>query len=150
MEKYRSHPRIDDILEVIRRWEDVRAKKWLTAEQKEALKDPSTEYTLLINENGEYELVQYEKIPAPENISAFAFERGGSHWVVYWHERGTGEFLLPLRQDDIVVLDCIGGEPVCVKESEGMCALPADKKRYIQSALPGESLREAFQNARVV
>ena len=62
VEKFHTNPRTDDVFEVMRRWEDVRVKNWLTQEQKEALRDPDTEYTLLINEEKEYELVPYEKI----------------------------------------------------------------------------------------
>ena len=94
-----SHPRIGDLLEVMRRWEDVRARGWLTAAQKEALKSPTQEHHLYKNESGEYELVEWRQIPiggktlAP-GLRAFIFERGGKRVVAYWHTCGNGRFAL--------------------------------------------------------
>ena len=43
-----AHPRSSDIMEVMRRWEDVRKRGLLTPEQKEQLKDLEVEHTLLL------------------------------------------------------------------------------------------------------
>ncbi len=56
LEIFKKNPNTYEILEMMSRWEDVRAKKWLTPEQKEMLKDPNAEYTLLKKPNGDYEL----------------------------------------------------------------------------------------------
>ncbi len=94
-----AHPRIGDLLEVMRRWEDVRARSWLTAAQKEALKSPTQEHHLYKNESGEYELVEWRQIPiggktlAP-GLRAFIFERGGKRVVAYWHTCGRGRYVL--------------------------------------------------------
>ena len=63
LDRAARHPRIKDLMEVMRRWEDVRAKRWLTPEQKERLKDPVREHHLYLNEAGEYELVEWKQIP---------------------------------------------------------------------------------------
>ena len=93
----RAHPRMGDILETMRRWEDVRARKWLTPDQKEMLKDPNAEYHLYLNEASEYELVRWEEIPdvCGGQVRAFVFERGGERYVAYWHVSGEGTMLLP-------------------------------------------------------
>lgn len=95
----RKHPRGDDLMEVMRRWEDVRAKGWLTAEMKEALKSPTQEHHLYVNEKGEYELLEMEMLDtaakAP-NARAFIFERGGKRMIAYWHTNGSGKLEVDL------------------------------------------------------
>ena len=93
----RAHPRMGDILETMRRWEDVRTQKWLTDAQKEMLKDPNAEYHLYLNAASEYELVRWEEIPdvCGGQVRAFVFERGGERYVAYWHVSGEGTMLLP-------------------------------------------------------
>ena len=147
LSKFDNHPRIDDILEVMRRWEDVRKTHWLTDAQKDELKKPGREHTLLINEKGEYELTPYEKIPTPENLSAFFFERGGENWIVYWHERGEGKAGLPLDAGSITVYDAIGGEAISVAAAQGGCVLPVGHKRYLRSSADKETLLKAFERA---
>ncbi len=86
-------PRLDDIMETLRRWEDVRARNWLTSEQKEALKSSTQEHHLYVNENGEYELHEIEMLPTPAKapkLRGFMFERGGLTVVAYWHTSGKG------------------------------------------------------------
>ena len=88
-----EHPRAEDLLEVMRRWEDVRAKRWLTAEQKAMLKDPPKEFHLYRNERGEYELHEIEMLPTPaaaKAIRGFLFERAGKRVIACWHRFGEG------------------------------------------------------------
>lgn len=92
-----KHPRADDLLEVMRRWEDVRARNWLTAEQKEALKSPTQEHHLLVNGKGEYELVPVREIRGVAGgcVSAFLFSRNGRRVVMMWHNTGKGRISFP-------------------------------------------------------
>ena len=88
-----KHPRTDDLLAVMRRWEDVRAKRWLTPSQREALKDPKREFHLFADEAGKYELVEIEMLPTPDgakHLRGFVFERGGKRIVACWHTAGEG------------------------------------------------------------
>lgn len=93
----RRHPRMGDILETMRRWEDVRARKWLTPAQKELLKDPKREFHLYLNGKGEYELVEIALVEgvAGGKVRAFVFERNGRRTVAHWHVDGTGTLALP-------------------------------------------------------
>ena len=137
-------------MEVLRRWEDVREKKWLTDEQKEQLKDLDQEHILLVNEQKEYELVPYNEIfniDAP--VSAFSFTRGGENYIVYWHRTGNGEIVLPLNAEDLTVVDQLWEAPLALKSADGGVVLPAGQRRYVRSKLPVEKLVEAFQNAKV-
>ena len=88
-----KHPRCDDLLEGVRRWEDVRARGWLTDGQREALKDPKREFHLYLNESGEYELCEIEMLPAPaaaKHLRGFLFRREGKTHLAYWHTAGVG------------------------------------------------------------
>ena len=92
-----KHPRLSDLLEVVRRWEDVRARNWLTAEQKESLKSATQEHHLLVNGKGEYELVPVHEIRgvAGGRVSAFLFSRNGRRVVTMWHNTGKGRISFP-------------------------------------------------------
>ena len=88
-----THPRADDLLGVMRRWEDVRAKRWLTDAQRAALRDPKREFHLFTDEAGAYELVEIEMLPTPadaKHLRGFLFVRGGKRIVACWHTAGEG------------------------------------------------------------
>ena len=128
------HPRIDDLMEVMRRWEDVRAKGWLTQGQKEELKSPTREHHLYLNENGEYELVEWTQIPiggetlAP-GLRAFVFERSGKRIVAYWHTSGRAKYALA---DD-------AGTTI---DAEGL--------KYFETTLSVDAVRTAFAGAKEI
>ncbi|MDD4623577.1 MAG: hypothetical protein PHG71_10120, partial [Kiritimatiellae bacterium] len=125
-----KHPRMADLLEVMRRWEDVRAKKWLTAEQRVALKDAEREFHLDIDEKGEYALREIEMLPTSaeaKELRGFVFERGGKRVVAYWHTRGEGEFAF---------------------DWAGPKTLKADKVRYLETLLAKAEIIRAFTAAK--
>ena len=135
------HPRADDLLEVLRRWEDVRVSGWLTEAQKQQIIDNQLqEHILLVNEQKAYELVPYAQIPtADERLRAFGFERNGRSYVVYWHTKGESTLTLPAAvtlQDELY-------EPA--KETD---TLPVSRRRYASSEMPLEQLTKLFLNAK--
>ena len=148
-----KNPRTDDNFEVLRRWEDVRRKKWLTKEQKEMLKNIKQEHTLLINESGEYELVPYDEIKEAnarcQDIKAFSFTRANKNYIVFWHATGDGKVRLPLDISDVVVEEEIGGEKTVIEQDGTSIVSPLSHKRYLSSTLPMETLIEAFKNCEV-
>ena len=147
---FRTHPRIRDILEVFRRWEDVRARRLLTDEQKEALKDPGKEHVLLLNGDGAYELIPYEQIPTGDRrIRAFLFERNGLRWAVYWHLSGEGTLRLPLLSSCSVSAEP-DGEPVPVRAESGGYLLPAADRLWLKTDASEAELREAFSRAFLI
>ncbi len=151
LDKFRKHPRMADIFEVMRRWEDVRAKNWLTKAQKEALKNLDQEHILLVNEKNEYELVPYNEIPnvAGGNVRAFMFDRNGSRYVVYWHASGHAEIELPLKAADIDLRSEINGGKVPFNAGEGSVVIPADGRRYLKTGLSREAIIRAFTAAKL-
>jgi hypothetical protein len=93
------HPRIADLLETMRRWEDVRVKKWLTPEHKQMLKSSTQEHHLYVNEKGEYELIPIFMMESPKNakeIRAFRFNRNGKNVIALWHTTGKGKVEMSL------------------------------------------------------
>ena len=127
----KAHPRTADILEVMRRWEDVRARNWLTPAMKTSLRVPGREHHLYLEPNGEYALYETEMLSSPAgapHIRAFAFERKGRQTVAYWHMRGKGEFTVDI--------------------GDGAKRYPADGLRYIESGLSRKDLRAAWTAAR--
>jgi hypothetical protein len=145
--RFENNPRTNDILEVIRRWEDAREKNLLTQEQKEMLRDPDTEYTLLINEVGEYELVPYYEISVSEknvDISAFSFERCGKSYAVCWHKTGSGELSLNTSKESVSCEKELGGERIAVGGDTDCTIIPVSGKCYISSNMTIEELRKIF------
>lgn len=129
----KRHPRLADLMEVMRRWEDVRAKNWLSDAQKEALKSSTQEHHLYVNENGEYELHEIEMLPAPAaapGLRGFAFERKGRRVVAFWHTSGEGTAEAPLGD----------GGSAATLHAAGM--------RYLVTDLPFAGVRDAFAAAK--
>ena len=134
LDRAARHARIKDLMEVMRRWEDVRAKNWLTSEQKELLKDPVREHHLYLNEAGEYELVEWKQIPIgggklSSGLRAFLFECGGKRIVAYWHTSGRARYALA---------DGAGTEI----EAEGL--------QYFKTDLSAVATADAFMNSREI
>ncbi|RLD36258.1 MAG: hypothetical protein DRI73_01000, partial [Bacteroidetes bacterium] len=109
LEKFDLHPRTPDNLEVLRRWEEVRAQKWLTEEQKHMLQNLEQEHILLINEQKEFEMLPYNQIMDVANgsreVRAFIFERNNDLYVVYWHISESKRLELPLASESIILLE---------------------------------------------
>lgn len=138
--RWQKHPHPDDLLEVLRRWEDVRTSDLLTPEQKKSIRDnPLQEHILLLNEEKQYELVPYEQIPTKDkNIRAFLFTRQGKNWVAYWHESGEGEVSLAPNAE---VYDELFEEPTTY--ANGIA--PASYRRYWKTDLPKEEILQLLQ-----
>jgi len=148
-----ANERRDDIFEVIRRWEDARRMDLFTDEQKKLIADPDTEYTLLINEDGEYELTPYYKIENAANgnelISAFYFERRNKSYVVCWHKTGSGELNVPLKLEEFDYERELGGEKeTATVTGNGIC-LSVSGKRYFSADISREEIVCAFKNAEL-
>ena len=130
LEEINGHPRRHDLLETLRRWEDVRTRNWLTAAQKaEILANPEQERHLYLNEAGEYELLPIEMLQAPEKakgVRAFLFERKGRRVVACWHMTGSGRLSVALG---------------------GAGEVPLDDLRYIETDLPKNEVRAAWAKA---
>ena len=149
---FRTHPRTRDILEVFRRWEDVRAKGWLTKEQKEELKDLDQEHILLLNSSGGYELTPYEQIPtADSRVRAFIFQRGGKSVVVFWHTEGNGTLRLPLKHKVRLSREIDRGN-IRFRTETGKEALllPVGDRSYLTTDADPSLIRDAFASCSLL
>jgi len=142
---FKTNPRTPDTFEVMRRWEDIRAKNWLTEEQKVMLRDPDREFILLVNENGDYELVEYTRIKLPEaidaDVTAYVFERANKAYVVTWSTKGEANLKLDLAGDLEYEVQ-LGGETIPFENG----ILPLAGRRYLSGASK-DALVKAFENA---
>jgi len=120
------------------------------------LRDAGQEFTLLLNEKNEYELVPYDRIANVANESkeviAFIFKRNNDLYVVYWHISTDKKLELPLHPGDFVLLEKIGREIQVIAGQNGDKAiLPAGNRRYLKTGkLNREQLIAAFRNARIL
>ncbi len=153
IENFRRHPRTDDNLEVIRRWEEVRATDWLTEDQKLSLRNEEQEHILLLDEEGELELQPCEQIltiPGEHAvIRAFVFNRHNKVWVVYWHTCGDGEMELPVTSSKVQLFEEPGLEIPLQAGAESI-TVPVGKRRYIQFDLSKEEVIDLFSRVRLV
>jgi hypothetical protein len=137
LDELEKHPRTADNLEVIRRWEEVRERSWLTGEQKYALRNLNQEHTLFINESGGFELLPWEEIKdvakGSPAVRAFVFERDGGAWVAYWHPSGEGTLRIPTGVSRLLVMRQ-PGKPLAEYASGKEAKVPLGEVRYLYFA----------------
>lgn len=137
----RCHPRMADLWEVMRRWEDVRAKGWLTEEQKRAIRQPQKEHTLLLNAENEYELVSCERMKTSvADITVYRFERDGKQWVSLWHNTGECDLFLPVPASAVAYFREIDRDRLPVTPTAGGCVIRVADRCYLRTQLTKEEL----------
>jgi hypothetical protein len=154
LEAMDAHPRTPDNLEVIRRWEKVRAQKWLTQKQKASLRNLEQEHILLINEQGQFALVtctQIEKVAGTDAPGrAFLFAYQGSTWIAYWHTSGEAALQIALPGKQITLMKDLG-KPLPVKAEGNWTKLPLGERRFVRlRGVTREEAISAFQNATIL
>ncbi len=136
LKRFEEHPRTADNLEVIRRWEEVRATDWLTEADKEALREGNREYHLLINEQGEYELVEYEPIltaaAGSRELRAFLFNRRGEWYLRYWHIAGNKKLQLPVAPSRATLYKQLRQPEPFLSTSQTEVTVPLNGCHYIK------------------
>ena len=147
----KAHPRIADILETFRRWEAARKEGFLSEEQKLALHNTSVEHTLLINEEGAYELCPTTRIEGAAGgdarLTAYLLERRGKTYVSLFHTTGGGKLSIPLNADQLLYEKELGGAQLPVAECNGKASITVDDRHYLSTELDRDSVIKAIQNA---
>jgi len=147
-----KHPRIKDIMEVMRRWEYARVNNLITEKEKENLKTSGQEHTLLINEEGGYELVPYFEVKGvggeDANISAFVFERLGKAYAVIWHRTGEAKISIPLS--DAKYERDLGKELLPIENKDGNITVKIDDAAYLSSDISVEELKDKLLKSTLV
>ncbi len=148
-----KHPRTNDNLEVIRRWEEVRANDILTEKERESLKNEMQEHILLIDKKGDFELQPYEQIEnvanGNKNLRAFIFERNNKTWVVYWHTSGNGKVELSVDAKKVKLFEELGKD-VSFQSGNGKVTLPVDNRRYLEFNLTKDQVLNLFAKANLI
>ena len=147
----KAHPRADDILETMRRWNDLRRRGPLDERWRTMLRDASREHHLLVNGKGEYELVEIEQLAVGGNpdgdVRAFTFRRNGRSCVMFWHTKGERRLFVRLPADRVRVAhgpDDAGERPQA--GSDGTLLRVAERQ-YLVTDLPMATVRQAFEQA---
>ncbi len=152
-EAFDKYPRFDDILEVLRRWELARETGFITDEIKKELHKTDIEHTLLINEQGDLELVACEEIKnaanGDERVTAFVFERAGKTYVSCWNNYGSVKISLPISGNVSYVRD-LGGEETPTERDGDKLILPLDSKKYLITELAKDELIKALELAKII
>ena len=147
-----NHPRAKDIFEMLRRWEYARKNNILTEEEKEMLKIPGNEHTLLINEKDEYELVPYYEVNGvggeSSEISAFVFERLGKAYAVMWHRSGEVDLSIPIRAEKYERE--LGKEQLPIAENGGNITVKVNDAAYLCASVTLEDMKKALINSKTV
>lgn len=156
LKKFDDHPRTSDNLEVLRRWEEVRARGWLTKEKKLLLQNLEQEHILLINEQKKFELLPYDQIVDVANgsreIRAFIFERKNDFYVVYWHISGSKKIELSLGSDQFTLLDNSLQEIQSTSgKNKTTSYIPVGKRRFIKTRnITKDQLIMSFEKAIII
>ena len=147
--RFKLNPRTSDIFEVMRRWDDVRATGWLTEEQKVMLRQADKEFTLIINEDGKYELIEYKqaKVGSGENgLTAFVFERNGKAYCTLWDDLGSSTLTLKALEGLSYTKEA-DTEPIAFSCDGSTASLPISAKAYVSASVPLPELISALENA---
>jgi hypothetical protein len=146
-----SNPRTKDNFEVFRRWSEAREKNILTEEEKLSLRNTDQEHILLINEEGEYELAEYNRVEGAangnEDITAYTLTRKGKSYAVIWHTKGQGELTLPLDSDTLTYEAELGGEKLPLIKDGNSTKLSVSDRAYLSTNAGVEELITAIKNS---
>jgi hypothetical protein len=138
---------------VIRRWEEVRAQKWLTEEQQRSLRNLDQEHILLVDQRGQFVLAPCEQIErvAGEDAPgrAFLFEYQGTVWVAYWHTSGEATLQIALQAKQMTLMRELG-KPLSIKAVGKQTMLPLGERRFVQlHNVTRQEAIAAFRNATI-
>lgn len=151
---FNSHARTADILEVMRRWEDVRKNNLLTSEQQELIKVPGKEYTLFIDEAGKYELQEYFELENfcsnSQELYAFTLQRGNRSYALLWHNTGSAKISIPIQKDNAEYFSDLTREKLPMEEKDGYLVVDVSSSAYLSTTLSQSELRDALSRAKPV
>lgn len=127
----KAHARTKDLLETMRRWEDIRVRKLLSDEQKKMLRNPAKEYHLEPDGQGGYELLEWKQLDVAGGkwtpVRAFLFHQKGRAVVAYWHVSGQAKLVL----------------------AGGSGTLTAGDMKFFKTDFSDEAVRAAFAHATI-
>lgn len=155
LDDWRSHPRGADLLEVMRRWEDVRARGLLTPAQTAKFKalGPDCDVTLLVDGKGGYQFRDVSRIAVGADsegrrFRAFAFGDGGKTVVQFWcADKPSRAFFLPPDAPAFEWRDEYAGKTIEPERSAEGTRIVAAGRQYLFFDAPEAEVRRAFARA---
>lgn len=149
----KDHPRINDLTEVIRRWETVRQKKMLTELQARSLKDSISEHFLFMNEKNQLELIPYKELEVPagleKSVRMFHYKRDGRSGIVYWHTRGQATISIPAVGSVNRVFSDFDHRNVKIKMKGSRMLLKAGDRLFWETNAKESAIKEAINKLRI-
>lgn len=153
-DQFKSHPRTEDNLRVIRMWEEVRIAGLMTDVQKQELRNSHQEHFLFKNVDGKYEIIPYKKVESvtktSDSIRAFIFSRVGKTWVVLWHTQGEELLRIPVSKKSIALYDMNVRSNKLREGSNDYSIISVGDCRYIVFDLPEDEVIELLANSKVL
>lgn len=148
LEELRRHPRTEDNLRVMERWERAKLADVFTPEQKERLKDPDREFFLFEDSQGRFELYPCRQLtPDDESgVRAFLFRRGTKSCILYWHTSGEDQLRLTLPASRPTLTDD-RGRRIAFRREGRLCLLPVAGRAVLELDLPEEEAERLFLGA---
>lgn len=148
LEELRRHPRTEDNLRVMERWERAKLEDAFTPGQKEQLKDPDREFFLFESPQGGFELYPCRQLTPDDKsgVRAFLFRRGAKSCILYWHTSGEATLRLPLSGGRPTLTDD-RGRRMAFRRERGCCLLPARGRAILELDLPEAEAEQLFLEA---
>lgn len=142
----KSHPHTNDILDVMRRWEEMRINNLITEQMAESLRVPGREHHLLINEYGEYELVVCSRTIETDKIRAQVFTRDNETYALIRNPGDKTEITLNLPAESFSAKHEICGAEAAYRVTENGITLTLNDSIYIKAGVTEERMAEELKN----
>ena len=127
LEELRRHPRTEDNLRVMERWERAKLADVFTPEQKERLKDPDREFFLFEDSQDASSSIPAGSLrPTTSRACGPFFRRGTKSCILYWHTSGEDQLRLTLPASRPTLTDDRGGASPSAAKDDSACCLPPD------------------------
>lgn len=145
LERMKKNARINDNLEVFRRWEYVRVHNLLTEEQKLMIREPGREFILLEN----YELLEYFPVKtAVKDITVYRLSRKDKNIAVLCHNYGSADLFIPSQ--NCILRNEIEGDILKTKCVPGGTVITVGNRCYLETDLSDEEMTELFKSSRLI
>lgn len=152
-----SHPLTEDILEIVRRYEQIRLTGTVPEATLIKLRQQGKDFVMLPaamtrTETGGAEFVEVEEIPevaGTHDVRAFVGSHGDGGVAAIWHYLGRDGRLL-IDATEVTAHD-VRGEPVALRTSDGLTAIPLGPRRMTLrfTGLPVGAVRKLLADARL-
>jgi len=142
------------MLETLRRWEDARDSGFITPEIKAELRKTDIEHTLLIDENGDFELAEWYHLDGvlggDDRATVFLLERRGKLCAAIWSNTGNDKISLTMGKENFSYVEAFGGEEIPTEKKGEELIIPISKRRYLITEFSREELTKIFEKAKFI